>query len=53
MVTKGTVEERILELQNKKKVLSDNLIEGKDNSEVLSSLSEKDIKKLLAQGEDD
>ena len=53
MVTKGTIEERIIELQNKKKILSDNLIEGKDNSEVLSSLSEKDIKKLLAQGEDD
>ena len=53
LVTKGTVEERILELQNKKKILSDNLIEGKADSEVLSSLSEKDIKKLLAQGEDD
>lgn len=53
MVTKGTIEERIIELQNKKKILSDNLIEGKDNSEVLSSLSEKDIKNLLASGEDD
>ena len=53
MVCKGTIEERIIELQNKKRILSDNLIEGKDNSEVLSSLSEKDIKKLLASGEDD
>ena len=53
MVTKGTIEERIIELQNKKKILSYNLIEGKDNSEVLSSLSEKDIKNLLASGEDD
>ena len=33
-------------MKNKKKILSDNLIEGKADSEVLSSLSEKDIKKL-------
>jgi len=52
LITKGTVEERILELQNKKKILSDNLIEGKNDSETLSSLSEKEIKNLLAYGED-
>lgn len=50
-ITKGTIEERILELQNKKKILSDNLIEGKNDSETLSSLSEKEIKNLLAYGE--
>lgn len=52
IVTKGTIEERILELQEKKKILSDNLIEGKQNSESLSSLSEKDIRKLLSYSED-
>lgn len=52
-ITKGTIEEKIIELQNKKKILSDNLIEGKENSEVLSSLSENEIKSLLSYGEDD
>ena len=50
-VTRGTIEERIIELQNKKKVLSDNLIEGKDNSEILSSLNEDDIRDLLSYSE--
>lgn len=50
LVTKGTIEERIIELQDKKKILSENLIEGKSDSESLSSLSEKDIKKLLSSG---
>lgn len=52
-ITKGTIEEKIIELQNKKKILSDNLIEGKDNSDVLSSLGEKEIKSLLSYGEDE
>lgn len=51
-VTRGTIEERIIELQNKKKILSDNLIEGKDSSEVLSSLNEDDIRDLLSYSED-
>ena len=50
-VTRGTIEERIIELQNKKRILSDNLIEGKDNSEILSSLNEDDIKNLLSYSE--
>ena len=53
LVTKGTIEERIIELQNKKKVLSENLIEGKNSSDTLSALSEADIKDLLARGEDE
>lgn len=53
LITKGTIEERIIELQNKKKILSDNLIEGKNSSDTLSSLSEKELKQLLAYGEDD
>lgn len=52
LITKGTIEERIIELQEKKKVLSENLIEGKSCSENLSSLSEKDIKKLLSSFDD-
>ena len=50
-VTRGTIEERIIELQNKKKVLSDNLIEGKDNSEILSSLNEE-IRSLLSYSDE-
>ena len=53
LVTKGTIEEKIIELQDKKKILSDNLIEGKNDSELLSSLEEKDIKKLLSYGSDE
>ena len=51
-ITRGTIEEKIIELQNKKKILSDNLIEGKADS-MLNSLSEKEIKSLLSYGEDD
>ena len=53
LVTKGTIEERIIELQNKKKILSENLIEGKSSTDTLSSLSEDDIKDLLSRGEDE
>ena len=49
LICKGTIEERIMELQKKKKILSDALIEGKDrDSNILSKLTEKDIKNLLA-----
>lgn len=49
LICKGTIEERILELQNKKKILSDTLIEGEDRDQnIISKLSEKDIKKLLS-----
>jgi len=50
LITKGTIEERIIELQNKKKILSDNLIEGNNDSETLSNLSENDIRNLLSLG---
>ena len=46
LITKGTIEERILELQTKKKILSENLIEGNADTN-LSTLSEEDIKNLL------
>ena len=53
LITKGTIEEKILELQDKKKILSENLIEGKDNSTLINSLSEKEMKTLLSLGEDE
>lgn len=46
LVTKGTIEEKILELQQKKKIVADNVMEGHSNA-VLSKLSEKDIRDLL------
>jgi len=53
LICKGTIEERILELQNKKKILSDKLIEGKDRDQnILSSLTEKDIQRLLSLDHD-
>ena len=48
LITRGTIEERIIELQEKKKILSENLIEGNTSNENLSSLNEEDIKKLLS-----
>ena len=49
LICKGTIEERILELQNKKKFLSDNLIEGEDvDQNIMSKLTSKDIKRLLS-----
>lgn len=49
LITKGTIEEKILELQEKKKKLSDKLIDGdmKDQN-LISQLTEADIKKLLS-----
>lgn len=51
LITKGTIEERIIELQEKKRILSENLLDGKNDSENLSSLTEKDIRKLLSSSE--
>lgn len=49
LITKGTIEEKILELQEKKKILSDKLIDSGDmDSNILSSLTEKDIRNLLS-----
>lgn len=54
LISTGTIEERILELQNKKKVLSDTLIEGEDRDKnIISKLSEKDIKRLLSLDNED
>ena len=49
LITKGTIEERILELQNKKRKLADMLIDGEGRSEnQFSKLTEDDIKMLLS-----
>ena len=48
LIANGTIEERILELQKKKQLLADKLIEkGEEGNINLASLTEKDIKKLL------
>ena len=48
---KSKIKEKIIELQEKKKILSDNLIEGKESS-MLSSLSESEIKSLLSYSDE-
>lgn len=49
LINKGTVEEKIIELQEKKRILSDNLIEGK-NTTTLESLTEEELTNLLSIG---
>ena len=54
LITKGTIEEKILELQNKKRVLSDKLIDGeKRDQNILANLTESDIKHLLSYENND
>ncbi len=49
LITRGTIEEKILELQNKKKILSDKLIDSSDiDQNIISKLSEEDVKNLLS-----
>ena len=49
LVCKGTIEEKILELQEKKKLLSDTIIDSEfDDSTYLKSLTEEDIRNLLS-----
>ena len=48
LIIKGTIEEKILELQEKKKIMSDNLIESDTNIESLSTLTETELKNLLS-----
>ena len=49
LINKGTVEEKIIELQEKKRILSDNLIEGK-NTMTLDTLTEEELTNLLSIG---
>lgn len=49
LICKGTIEEKILALQEKKKILSDKMIEeDMDDNTYLKNLSEQDIRDLLA-----
>ena len=49
LITRGTIEEKILVLQDKKRKLSDKIIDGTDRCEnIISSLTEKDIRNLLS-----
>ena len=47
-ISKGTIEEKILELQSKKKLLSDKLLDENNSQNIFSKLTEKDIKELLS-----
>ena len=49
-ITKGTIEEKILDLQNKKKILSDKLIDEGGEIE-FNKLTEEDIRNLLSYNE--
>ena len=49
LICKGTIEEKILKLQEKKKLLSDKMIEdGLSDQEILKNMTEQDIRDLLA-----
>lgn len=49
LVTKGTIEEKIIELQEKKKRLSEQIIEGEDRDQIMiSKLTEKELRGLLS-----
>lgn len=48
LVCKGTIEEKIVQLQNKKRVLNDTLIDNDTDDIAISNLSENDIKDLLS-----
>ena len=48
LVSKGTIEEKILDLQSKKKLLSDKLLDSSSEANMFSKLTEKDIKDLLS-----
>lgn len=48
LIAKGTIEEKIIELQEKKQKLSDQVIEGEDRDQIiLSKLTEQEIRDIL------
>jgi len=53
LVCKGTIEERIVELQEKKKFLSDTLIEDSNDSTIINKLTDDDIINLLSESNDE
>lgn len=51
-ICRGTIEEKILELQEKKKILSEKLIEGDNRQDnLISLLDEEEFRKLLSYSE--
>lgn len=50
LISKGTIEEKILELQNKKKILTEKLIDENQEQNAFTKLTEKDIRELLKMG---
>lgn len=52
-ITRGTIEEKILELQQKKKILSDKLIDEDNIGNSFNNLTEQDIKELLSYSNDE
>lgn len=48
LIAKGTIEEKIIELQKKKKNLSDQVVEGENRDQIIiSKLTEKELRNLL------
>ena len=47
LVTEGTIEEKIIKIQEKKRQLSENLLESKDGEKVLFEMSDKELMELL------
>ena len=53
LISKGTIEEKILELQVKKKILSDKLLDENSQDNLFSKLTEKVINDLLSYDEEE
>ncbi len=54
LITKGTIEEKILDLQSKKQMLSDKIIDGDiRDKNIISELTKEDIKNLLSYENED
>ncbi|BBM51955.1 non-specific serine/threonine protein kinase [Leptotrichia trevisanii] len=48
LVTEGTIEEKIIKIQENKRQLSENLLESKDGEKVLFEMSDKELMELLS-----
>ena len=48
LVTEGTIEEKIIKIQESKRQLSENLLESKDGEKVLFEMSDKELMELLS-----
>lgn len=48
LVTEGTIEEKILKIQENKRILSENLLEGKNGEKVLFEMSDDELMGLLS-----